>query len=65
MNARSAEQPIAVSVDASTWHAYESGIYTGCSMASPEIDHAVILAGYGTEDGQDYWLIRNSWVQHD
>jgi cathepsin L len=28
---------------------------------SPDIDHAVVLMGYGTENGQKYWLVRNSW----
>lgn len=54
--------PIAVSVDASTWHAYSSGVYDGCDTSSPDINHAVQLVGYGTDPQfGDYWTIRNSW----
>merc|ERR1739848_721621 len=52
--------PISISVDAS-WGAYEKGVYSGCTAEKTTIDHAVQLVGYGTESGQDYWLVRNSW----
>jgi len=61
MNAVATVGPIAVSVDASTFHSYESGIFNGCNQANPDINHAVTLVGYGEENGQKYWLIRNSW----
>jgi len=55
--------PIAVAVDASAWHNYESGIYNGCSYSDNiDVNHVVVLVGYGTdEELGDYWLIRNSW----
>jgi len=61
MNAVATLGPIAISVDATTFGAYTSGVFDGCNQVKPDIDHAVVLMGYGSQDGQDYWLIRNSW----
>ena len=61
MNAVARIGPMDVSVDASTWSAYDSGIFNGCNQKNPDSDHAVVLMGYGSENGQGYWLVRNSW----
>jgi len=56
--------PLAISVDASDWSNYESGIYHGCNYAhNISMDHAVQAVGFGFEPslGQHYWLVRNSW----
>jgi cathepsin L len=54
--------PVAISVDASAWSDYESGVFNGCNQTTPDIDHAVQLVGYGTDAALgDYWLVRNSW----
>nr|ACC91281.1 putative cysteine proteinase [Capsella rubella] len=39
--------------------AHQPGIYTG--PCGTDLDHAVVIVGYGTENGQDYWIVRNSW----
>lgn len=49
--------PIAVSVDASSWFSYESGIFDGCDKENVDLDHAVQLVGMT----DNYWLVRNSW----
>jgi len=39
---------------------YSGGVFAGCG-ANPQKDHAVVVVGYGTENGVDYWLVKNSW----
>jgi len=43
-----------------SWRAYTGGIFDGPSCETP-IDHAMIVVGYGTEDGKDFWIVKNSW----
>jgi cathepsin L len=62
MDAVANQGPVTISVDASSWSDYESGIYDGCNQTNPSIDHAVQLVGYGTENGAPYWIVRNSWT---
>eukprot|EP00933_Yihiella_yeosuensis_P013712 TRINITY_DN1257_c1_g1_i1.p1 TRINITY_DN1257_c1_g1~~TRINITY_DN1257_c1_g1_i1.p1 ORF type:complete len:454 (+),score=123.61 TRINITY_DN1257_c1_g1_i1:80-1441(+) len=50
--------PVAVSAAAGGWFRYHSGIFNSCNNV---INHAVTLYGYGTDNGQPYWLVRNSW----
>eukprot|EP00930_Biecheleria_cincta_P047280 TRINITY_DN32740_c0_g1_i1.p1 TRINITY_DN32740_c0_g1~~TRINITY_DN32740_c0_g1_i1.p1 ORF type:complete len:438 (+),score=56.30 TRINITY_DN32740_c0_g1_i1:71-1384(+) len=54
--------PVVVSIDATGWNAYGSGIYDGCTPDTV-VNHGVALVGYGTDSSvsKDYWLIRNSW----
>ncbi len=60
-NALANEGPVAISVDASNWHAYDSGVFNGCDQKSPDIDHAVVAVGYGEDENGKYWIVRNSW----
>ncbi|PNW87367.1 hypothetical protein CHLRE_02g119900v5 [Chlamydomonas reinhardtii] len=42
-----------------TWH-YNGGIYKDTS-GDTELDHDVEVVGWGEEDGEKYWIVRNSW----
>ena len=44
----------------SDFETYSSGIYQHVS-GSYEGGHAIRIVGWGTEDGTDYWKVKNSW----
>ncbi len=56
------KQPVSVAIEADSrsFQLYQSGVYNNPDCGT-DIDHAVVVVGYGTLDGQDYWTTRNSW----
>merc|ERR1711879_555472 len=55
------QQPVSIAIEAdkSIFQFYKSGVLKGICGAL--LDHGVLVVGYGTEGGKDYWLVKNSW----
>jgi C1A family cysteine protease len=57
-----AKGPVSVSIATRSkkLRMYTGGVFTDpdCGIA---MTHAVLAVGYGSENGQDYYLVKNSW----
>ena len=60
MNALS-KQPVSVAIQANqrSFQLYKSGILT--DNCGTELDHGVLLIGYGSMNNENYYIIKNSW----
>jgi len=65
LKAAAAEGPVSIAIDAAGigFQLYHGGIMKGGGLfgCGTSLDHGVLLVGYGTDAGKDYWLVKNSW----
>ncbi|KAI3383501.1 hypothetical protein SNEBB_007502 [Seison nebaliae] len=56
-------ETVFVTIDSShtSFLLYEGGIYDEPNCSSTTLDHPMQLVGFGQEDNEDFWIIRNSW----
>ena len=51
---------VAIQADKRVFQNYSSGVLDS-TLCGTNLDHAVLAVGYGTEGGQEYILVKNSW----
>lgn len=51
---------MAIQANQLSFQLYSSGIFTNTNCGT-NLDHATNVVGWGTSNGMDYWIMRNSW----
>ena len=52
---------VAVAAGNIPFRGYSGGILRSTDGCPTEIDHAILAVGYGSENGVEYYIVKNSW----
>ncbi len=54
--------PLSVAMNAETLSFYHKGIYDPIHCDPTNLDHAILLVGWGEEGSKPYWIVKNRQV---
>eukprot|EP01083_Nonionella_stella_P099394 279480_1 len=53
--------PLSALMNAETLQRYKGGVFDPKACDPSDLDHGVLIVGYGDEDGTPFWIVKNSW----
>jgi len=52
---------LSIALNAEMFFSYTSGVMDSTSCEGTQLDHAVLIVGWGVQNNVQYWIVKNSW----